>query len=335
MPTIKDVSKLTGLSYATISKYLNGGNVIPENRQKIEAAIKQLDFTVNAFARGLKTNKSNAVAIIIPDIGNVLVANTIPVIVDELRKSGYASIIFDSRSEHIRESELVRFSLAKHVDGIINMPVGVDGSHLALAFEKKIPIVLLDRIVADCVGRVDAVIVDNTKAAQDTTGYLIDKGHTCIGVIAGPREVMTAMERLSGYISTIKSRGISVRNDLIEHTDYTIESGYRACKRLFFNDTATTEIYTTNYDTTVGAMMAINELGISVPDEISVFGFDDMPFAQVIVPHLSVIAQPLTEIGKTAAKMLLDRMNDTAKEQPEIKVLKTRMMLRDSVFDSS
>lgn len=331
MPTIKDVSRLTGLSYATISKYLNGGNVIPENRERIESAIKELDFTVNAFARGLKTNKSNAVAIIIPDIGNVLVANTIPVIVDELRKHGYAAIIFDSRSDHLRELELVRFSITKHVDGIINMPVGTDGAHLAAAFEKKIPIVLLDRIVTDCIGKVDAVMVDNLKASQDATGHLLAQGHSIIGVIAGPREITTSMERLSGYISAIKGKGISVRSDLIEHTDFTIESGYRACKRLIANNPDMTAIYATNYDTTVGAMMAINELGISVPGGLSVFGFDDMPFAQVIVPHLSVIAQPLGDIGKSAAKMLLDRMTGNGQDHPDIKVLKTRMILRDSV----
>ncbi len=331
MPTIKDVAKHTGLAYATISKYLNGGNVMPENKEKIEAAIKELNFTVNEFARGLKTNKSNTVSIIIPDIGNVYVAQTIPIIVDELRKNGYATIICDSRSDHERELELINFSMAKRVDGIINMPVGADGSHLYYAFESKIPVVLLDRVVTDCIGRVDAVVIDNTKAAQDATSYLIKNGHKVIGVIAGPRDVSTAMDRLSGYISALKRNKLDVKDTLIEYSDFNIESGYRACKSLLDKNPNMSALFTTNYDVTVGAMMAINERGVSVPDEISVFGFDDMPFAKVIKPHISVIAQPISDIGKCAAKMLLDRMSGKDKSHAKVNVLKTHTVLRNSV----
>ncbi len=331
MPTIKDVAKHTGLAYATISKYLNGGNVLPQNREKIDFAIKELNFTVNEFARGLKTNKSNTVGIIIPDISNVYVAQTIPIIVDELRKNGYATIICDSRSDHQRESELVRFLMAKRVDGIINMPVGADGSHLYASLESGIPVVLLDRIVSDCIGQVDAVLVDNMRAAQDATSYLIQQGHANIGIIAGPKDVTTAMDRLSGYIFTLKKNNIEVKESLIEHSDFSNESGYRACKKLLYNNTDMTAIFATNYDVTVGAMMAINEYGLSVPDDLSVFGFDDMPFAKVIKPHLSVIAQPIGDIGKYASQALLDRMSGKKDEPVNITVLRTQTILRDSV----
>ena len=333
MPTIKDVAKHSGLAYATISKYLNGGHVLPENREKIDIAIRELNFTVNEFARGLKTNKSNTVAIIIPDIGNVYVANAIPIIVDELRKNGYATIICDSRSDHEREAELVNFSMMKRVDGIINMPVGADGSHLTAALENGVPVVLLDRVVADCIGRVDAVLVDNMRAAQEATACLIEHGHTAIGVIAGPRDVSTAMDRLSGYISMLKKHKLPLRDSLIEYTDFSIETGYRACKRLLGNNPDMTALFTTNYDVTVGAMMAINERGLSVPDDISVFGFDDMPFAQVIKPHLSVIAQPIGDIGKFAAQILLDRMSGRNKSHAKVTVLHTSSIIRDSVSE--
>jgi LacI family transcriptional regulator len=113
---------------------------LPENREKIELAVKELNFTVNEFARGLKTNKSNTVGIIIPEIGNVYVTHTVPIIVDELRKNGYATIICDSRSDHEREFELVNFLMTKRVDGIINMPIGMDGLHLSVALDNKIPV---------------------------------------------------------------------------------------------------------------------------------------------------------------------------------------------------
>ncbi len=331
MPTIKDVAKHSGLAYATISKYLNGGNVLPENREKIEAAIKALNFTVNEFARGLKTNKSNTVGIIIPDIGNIYVASTLPKIVDLLRVNGYATIICDSRSDHEREAELVSFLMSKRVDGIMNMPVGADGSHLYAALDSHIPVVLLDRIVSDCIGRVDAVLVDNMHAAQETTSYLISRGHTEIGIIAGPRDVTTAMDRLSGYVSVLKKHKLDIKDSLIEYSDFTIESGYRACKRLLTGNPGLTALFATNYDVTVGAMMAINEYGVSVPDDLSVFGFDDMPFARVIKPHLSVVAQPISDIGKTAAETLLDRLSGKNTGHAQVTVLKTTAVFRDSV----
>jgi DNA-binding LacI/PurR family transcriptional regulator len=173
--------------------------------------------------------------------------------------------------------------------------------------------------------------VDNTRAAQDATSCLIEHGHSEIGVIAGPRDVSTAIDRLSGYISMLKKYKIAVKDSLIEYTDFSIESGYRACKRLLGNNSGMTALFATNYDVTVGAMMAINERGLSVPDSISVFGFDDMPFAQVIKPHLSVIAQPLSEIGKYAAQILLDRMSGKNKSHAKISVLHTNTVLRDSV----
>lgn len=331
MPTIKDVAKRTGLAYATISKYINGGNVLPANREKIEQAIKDLNFTVNEFARGLKTNKSNTVGIIIPDIGNVYVAQTIPIIVDELRRNGYATLICDSRSDHDRESELVRFLMAKRVDGIINMPVGADGSHLYEVLENRIPVVLLDRIVSDCIGHVDAVLVDNMHAAQEVTNYLIQLGHTEIGIIAGPRDVSTALDRLSGYVLTLKKNNIDLKDRLIEHCDFAIESGYKACKKLLLSNPDMTALFATNYDTTVGAMMALNEQGISVPDDISLFGFDDMPFAKVIKPHLCVMAQPIEDIGKIASQMLLERMRSRSDHPVKITVLRTQAVHRDSV----
>lgn len=331
MSTIKDVARHTGLAYATISKYLNGGNVLPQNREKIETAIKDLNFTVNEFARGLKTNKSNSVGIIIPDIGNVYVAHTIPVIVDELRKSGYSTIICDSRSDYNRESELVRFLMTKRVDGIINMPVGADGSHLHAVLDSGIPVVLLDRIVYECIGQVDAVLVDNMQAAQEATSYLIGQGHKQIGIIVGPRDVSTAMDRLSGYTVTLKRNKLEVRESLIAYSEFTIESGYRACKKLLTNNPDMTALFATNYDTTMGAMMAINEYGVSVPDELSVFGFDDMPFAKVIKPHLTVIAQPIREIGKYAANALLERMSDNDDLPVNVTVLRTQTVMRDSV----
>jgi Transcriptional regulators len=139
------------------------------------------------------------------------------------------------------------------------------------------------------------------------------------------------MERLAGYIAMLKKSGLIVKNSLIEHCNYTGEDGYRACKNLLKNNPNMTALFATNYDVTIGAMMAVNEYGLSVPEDLSVFGFDDMPFAQVINPHLSVIAQPVNEIGKHASQMLLIRMDRKADCPAKVTVLSAHAVIRDSV----
>ena len=130
---------------------------------------------------------------------------------------------------------------------------------------------------------------------------------------------------------TLKKNNIDLKDRLIEHCDFAIESGYKACKKLLLSNPDMTALFATNYDTTVGAMMALNEQGISVPDDISLFGFDDMPFAKVIKPHLCVMAQPIEDIGKIASQMLLERMRSHSDHPVKITVLRTQAVHRDSV----
>lgn len=145
--TIKDIASKTGLGLATISKYLNGGNVLRENKIAIKEAIKGSDFRVNTIARGLKTSKSMSVGIVIPELSNTFITTIISVLEDELRKKGYSTIVCDCRTNEQLEKEAVEFVLPKMVDGIINMPVLNNGSYLTSALENNIPVVFIDRTI--------------------------------------------------------------------------------------------------------------------------------------------------------------------------------------------
>lgn len=159
--TMKDIARRTGLGLATISKYLNGGHVLEKNRIAIEAAIEELDFTVNEFARNLKTSKSHTIGVVIPELGNLFTTTIVTALEDTLRRHGYGIIISDCRTNERLEKEAVRFLLGKMVDGIINMPVNQGGGHLLPALEKNIPVVLIDRMIPSLSGRVNAVLIDN------------------------------------------------------------------------------------------------------------------------------------------------------------------------------
>lgn len=312
--TMKDIARQTGLGLATISRYLNGGKVKAQNRIAIETAISELSFTVNEFARSLKTSKSKTIGVIIPELNNTFVATIITVIEDILRKKGYAVIICDCSTNEDLEKEAVQFLVNKTVDGIINMPVCKDGSHLKPALDKDLPVVLIDRMIAGLSDRVDAVVVDNKQAAKDAASYLITNGHRNIGIIVGPEDVYTSRQRLLGYNQAFAERGLEC-DGYVEYGDYTVHSGYANMQKLLSKHNDMTAVFVTNYEMTLGAIIAINEAGIKLPDELSVIGFDNLQLAQVIKPRLTIITQPLEEIGEQAAAVMLERLSgNTIKE---------------------
>lgn len=330
--TIKDIAKHTGLGLATISSYLNGGNVREENRKKIEAAIKELNFEVNEVARGLKTNKTKTIGVVIPELNNSFCTEIIIGMEDILRNHGYATIVCDCRTNKDLEKNAVDFLFRKRVDGIINMPVNSDGSHL-LSFHKAMkPIVLIDRKVDGIDG--DYVLVDNLTAAKNATQKLIDNGHTKIGMIAGPEDIFTARERMLGYKIALMEAGIVQEERLIEHGDYTINGGSGCLRNLIKNHKDMTAVFVSNYEMTLGAVIGINELGVKIPEELSVIGFDNAEFARACNPKLTIVTQPTEEIAKNVAELILKRIEENSSDSdPDYKIIKlqTEIMEGNSV----
>jgi len=327
--TIKDIAKETGLGLATISKYINGGNVLEKNKVAIEKAIKELDYTVNEFGRSLKTKKSMTVGIVIPELSNIFVTNIITIIEDILRKKGYSIIVCDCRTDQKLEKEVVDFLIRKRIDGLIIMPVSENGEFLNKVVVKKIPIVLIDRILEGL--DADVVMVDNISASEKATKNLVNNGHTKIGIIVGPEEISTSRQRLIGYKNVLKSADITIKDELIAYGDYTVQGGYEKMKHLLKTNKNMTATFVTNYEMTLGAIIAINEMNVKIPDDLSFIGFDNLELSRVIKPNLSIVDQPLSEIGQSVAKTILKRLAEeqsTAKTKIE---LMTTLIERDSV----
>ncbi len=306
--TMKDIAKLTGLGLATISSYFNGGNVREKNRIKIEEAVKELNFEVNEVARGLKTNRTKMIGIIIPEMNNTFFAEIITEAEDILRSHGYATMICDCRSDARREKEAVEFLFHRRVDGLIIMPADPAGSSLERFVKAGKPIVMIDRKIEGI--RCDCILVDNVGAASDAVGRLIRAGHKEIGMIAGPEDVYTSRERQKGYRRALQEAGITARDQLIEKGNYTIAGGAAAMRKLKETNPDMTAVFVSNYEMTVGAMMEINDMGVSVPEELSVIGFDNIDFAKAAVPRLSIVTQPTKEIAREASVVLLERLNE-------------------------
>ena len=327
--TIKDIAKKTGLGFATISKYLNGGNVLEKNRIAIESAIKELDYTVNEFARSLKTSKSKTVGIVIPELSNIFVTTIITAIEDILRKKGYSVIVADCRTDEKLEADVVNFMMTKKVDGIICMPVSKSGEFLKPVLEAGIPVILIDRMLEDI--QTDVVMVDNVSAAQNAVLHLVKNGHTEIGIIVGPDGIFTSEERLKGYKKTLKSENIKVNPSNIIFSDYTVQGGYVSLKKLIKGNDKITAVFITNYEMTLGAIIAINELGIRIPEELSFVGFDNLQLSKIVKPTLTIVDQPLEDIGKNAAILMLKRLQESRPESKKKVQLMTTLIQRESV----
>ncbi len=177
--TMKDIARRTGLGLATISSYFNGGNVREKNRIKIEEAIEELHYEVNEVARGLKTNATKTIGVVIPELNNTFCAEIITGMEDVLRSHGYATIVCDCRTDKKLEREAIDFLIRRRVDGIINMPVDEEGNHLKKFQKTGKPIVLIDRKIQGI--SCDSVLVDNKKAAEDAVRQFIERGHRNIG----------------------------------------------------------------------------------------------------------------------------------------------------------
>lgn len=330
--TIKDVAKYTNLSIATISKYINGGNVLEQNKEIIEEAIKALNFRVNELARGLKTNKTKTIGILIPNLEQAFCTSIVSNVENILLKQGYSTIICDYKENAVLEKEKLQFLVNKMVDGIILMPLGdgvEDQSIIQEVIDNGVIIVLIDRVLKEV--QCDVVLVDNLNAAYNAVEEFIVRGHKRIGIISGPEDVYTAQERLKGYYRVHEDYSMEVHEELIKKGDFKIDSGYNFLNELMSMEEPPTAVFITNYEMTLGAIMAVNESNITVPNELSLIGFDNLELARVVKPPLSIVIQPMQSIGETSAEVLLKRLNGDMSNFPSMFRLKAELLVKGSV----
>lgn len=329
--TLKDIARETGLSVATVSKYINGANLKEKNRIAIERAIKKLGYTVNEYARGLKSNKSRTIGVVIPELSNIFVTQIITKMEEILRSHGYSVIICDCHTDEALECEAVRFLLSKMVDGIINMPVSKSGKHLKPAIEKEIPIVLIDRTIQSLKTTVDCVLIDNEGAANAATSYLLQQGHRQIGIVTGPKDIFTSQHRLKGYQAALAEYGMECDERFIAYSDYTVQGGHESICRLLDENKDMTAVFVTNYEMTLGAVIAANERNVKIPQDLSFIGFDNMDLSRIAHPKLTIVGQPLEEIGAQVARVILERLTGKNKGSCATVVLSTNIQYGDSV----
>lgn len=310
--TMKDVKERTGLSMATISKYLNGGNVLPENKVLLDEAIKELNYEVNEIARGLVKNKTKTIGIIVYDVSSFFSGNILRYLGNELRKNGYGMMICDSCNDETIEAENVRFLLNRRVDGMIVLPVSMNSEFLEPVKNAKVPVVLVDRRLQD--DSVDCVCIDNRMAAFRAVDILIKNHHQKIAII-GSDVVDTGIERLKGYCDALEQAGLPRRPEYMKLGTFSVEEGYEKMKQLLRMEDRPTAVFLSNYETALGSVMAINESDISCPEDISIFAFDDLLISGVVRPTLWLMVQPMETLCSNAVKILLERVEGEREDE--------------------
>ena len=325
MATIKDVARLAGVSVSTISKYLNGGNVLEENAAAIRQAITQLDYRVNPFARSLKTQRSRAIGVLLPEMTPPFFGSVVQSLDRTLREHGYHTLVSCYSSSYGLERENLQFLLGNGIDGLIYAPENITAEEFYdLTANSSIPTVQIDRMIQGVSS--DTVLVDNADAAYNAVNYLMTKGHRRVATITGPKGVYSAMERLVGYLRALSDRGILYDDHLVISGPYEFGTGYLALEQLLKLPDPPTAIFTTNYDFTIGLVTAARERGIRIPEDLDIFGFDCVQICTMINPPLPVVQQPEADIGKIAAEYLIQRLEGYSGE-PRVTKLRCKLNL--------
>lgn len=325
MATIQEVAKRAGVSAATVSKYLNGIKVKDKNKKAIDDAVSALHYRVNPIARGLRTNKSMTIGVLLPQLDNAFSTSIVSKIENIIMNYGYSTIICDYQANEELEEAKLDFLLKKQVDGLVIMPTNLKPETIS---DIEIPIVFIDRYIKNI--ECDCVLINNEEVTSEAVDKLIDAGHRKIGIICGPQNIYTSKKRLDGYLGSHKNNNISINDDYIKFGNYDVKDGYLHTKELLSLKTPPTAIIATNNETTIGALMAFNELGVKIGRDISFIGYDNIEFAMAIDPKMTVVLQPIEEIGEAAANILLSQIKE--KKEPQKVFLPAKILEQNSVL---
>ncbi len=328
MATIKDVADMAGVSPATVSRVLNEyPQIRAVTRSKVLRAVEQLGYRPSRVARRMRTKLTSILGLILSDLGNPFFAAVVSGVEAVAYAAGYSLLLCSSDEDPLREESYVHVLLAEMVDGVIISPVDENSTTCQALIDRGVPVVAMDRRLRHL--DVDTVVVDNVRAAYQAVKHLIGLGHQRIALIGGPAKVTTGRERQEGYLQALADSGLPIDGDLIRAGDFKQDGGYQQARALLEMCNPPTAVFVANNMMTLGALNAIHEKQLDVPKDIAVVGFDDMPWAQSLMPPLTAVAQPAYDLGSCAASMLLARISDKDRPVREIK-LDTRLVIRAS-----
>jgi DNA-binding LacI/PurR family transcriptional regulator len=325
--TIREVAEAAGVSRSTASRALSGnGYAAPDVRERVRAAAKELGYVVDATARGLKQGMSRSVGVLVSDLRNVFYAELASGIGEEARAHGRTLVLVDLHGDSAQELEAAEALVASRVSGVIATPVSGELSRFLSRI--GVPLIEVDRRF-DAVAT-DAVVVDNRAAARDTTARLIAAGHERIALLIDETEWTTGAERQRGYLDALAARKLRVDDSLVVQAGWDAEEAMAAARRILSRPDRPTAVFAANNVLTEGTWRAASALGLSIPRDVSLAGFDDAPWMSMVEPGVSTRMQDAGALGAAAMRALLERI-DAPDAPVRTIVLPTRFRDRGSI----
>ncbi|WP_207456548.1 LacI family DNA-binding transcriptional regulator [Herbiconiux sp. SYSU D00978] len=349
-PTISEVAAAAGVGRATVARSLgNYGSVSEATRSHVLAVAARLGYRVNSLARSMTTGVTKTLGVVLADVANPFFAGVLRGLSDAAKQEGYDILVLSTNEELSEEKAAVGLLLDKQVDGLIVASAATrndDLAHLQAVRERGVPIVLIDRLLAGF--DADSVVINNREAAREAVATLIEAGHTRIGFVWGPVTVQPAEdleamrsvldgalwsdgERLRGYLDALADADLEFDTSLVTHVIKTETQATRAVSGMLALAEPPTAFFTTETDATVGTLRALRNRRLRCPDDVSLLGFDDTPWADVMEPPLSMVAQPMRDVGARAAELLIARIHGGDDEPLVHEVLPAQMVERGSV----
>ena len=329
MVTIKEIAKKARVSVGTVSKVLNYNETVSEiNRKKVIKTIKELNYTPNRIARSLSQGKTKNIGFIIPDITNPFFPALVKGASDILISKGYYVHLCSSDNDPDKEDLYINDLKSMWADGIIIAPSDTENRNISVFNTIMSPFVVVDRVIEGL--NKDLVIINNKKGAYEEVDYLINNGHKKIVLLAGPKHTKTAQNRFKGWKKAVDEKKL-FKEEFAFWGKFTIDSGYEMMKKVFNNLGKVDAVFACNDLIALGAIQAIEEKKYKIPRDISIIGFDDIYLSRFLKPPLTVVRQPIYDMGKIAGEILLDRMTNSSDFIPKKVVIEGKLVIRGSV----
>jgi LacI family transcriptional regulator len=350
-PTISEVARAAGVGRATAARTLGQyGYVSEELRNRVISAAQELGYQPNALARSVSTGRSATIGVVVADIANPFFGSFVQSITESSHEAGFSTLLLSTNEHLVEEIDAFQLLINKRVDGILVATSAqnvTETRHIQQAQSSGIPVVLIDRQVPDL--DIDSVVISNRETTREAVSQLLALGHTRVGFIWGPKikhraryrrelteaashDIWTDGQRLLGYFDAYDDLTLPIDPGLVSTGEKTAESVQQEVTHMLKADNRPSAFFCTELEALIGTLRAVADCKLSIPRDVSIIGLDDTPWAEVVEPPLTTIEQPLVELGRTAASLLIQRITNTGQAPEPVKtVLQTRLIHRDSV----
>jgi len=332
MPTIREVAKRAGVAPITVSRVVNdSGYVSEKTRARVEAIIEELGYVPNMLGPSLRFKQTKTLAVVITDITNPFWTTVTRGVEDVAQANGYSTILCNTDESETKQEQYMQMLLRRQIDGILLVPASSKAEPIRMIQNQGIPVVLLDRQVNGI--DVDIVRADSEEGAYRLTQHLISLGHQNIAMLAGPKDISTSVDRVNGYRRALEDAALKSNIDQIYWGNFTQEAGYEMALIVADLKPRPTALFAANNFIAIGAILALKEKGLRVPEDMALVTIDDIPPPYTLEPFLTVATQPAREMGRQAAQLLFARIKGEGDLPCRKVVLPTEMIIRTSSGD--